>query len=56
MTKYHIFMKQSEEQWVLIEECEDDLVLADRLLQLRKDGKEYRAEKRDGFFATILDE
>ena len=53
---FQIFTKLNEESWKLVEECEDDLVLADRLLQLRKDGKEYRAEKRDGFFATILDE
>lgn len=52
--KYQIF-KSEDESWVLIEECMDDLALADRLITLRNDGEKYRAEKRDGNTAEILD-
>ena len=51
-----IWKKEDEMNWQLIEEMEDDLALADRLIQLRQDGNEYRAEKRDGGFASVLEE
>jgi hypothetical protein len=54
MKKYQIFMKKSDEEWTLIEECMDDLVLADRMIQLRSDGGEYKAEERDGNSAREL--
>lgn len=47
--------KQNGDSWELIEEMEDDLILADRMIQLRQDGNEYRAEKRDGGFASVLE-
>jgi hypothetical protein len=43
-----------DNSWELIEEMQDDLALAQRLIELRQDGNEYRAEKRDGGFATVL--
>lgn len=43
-----------DQNWELIEEMEDDLTLAQRLIDLRQDGNEYRAEKRDGGFSSIL--
>jgi len=49
-----IWKKEDEMNWKLIEEMEDDLVLADRLIQLRQDGNEYRAEKREGGFSSVL--
>lgn len=51
-----LWKKADEMNWQLIEEMEDDLALADRLIQLRQDGNEYRAEKRDGGFASVLEE
>ena len=51
---YQIF-KLDDESWALIEEMEDDLALAVRLLQLRQDGQTYRAEQRNGAMAKILD-
>lgn len=50
-----IFKKVDEMNWQLIEEMQDDLALAQRLLDLRKDGSEYRAEKKDGSVSSILD-
>ena len=47
--------KLENNSWVLIEELSDDLVLADRINQLRQDGGEYRAEKREGGFASVLE-
>lgn len=44
------------ESWELVEELQDDLALAQRLSELRLDGSEYRAEKRDGGFATVLED
>lgn len=41
--------------WMLIDELSDDLALAQRMSELREDGGEYRAEKRDGGFATVLE-
>lgn len=46
--------KMSGDAWELVEELQDDLALAQRLSELRQDGNEYRAEKRDDFGATIL--
>jgi len=36
--------KFESDMWVLIEEMQDDLALAQRLAELRQDGFEYRAE------------
>lgn len=47
--------KLENNSWVLIEELSDDLALADRINQLRQDGGEYRAEKREGGFASVLE-
>lgn len=46
--------KLSHEAWELVDELQDDLALAQRLSELRLDGSEYRAEMRDGGFATVL--
>ena len=46
---------QEDDSWILIEELQDDLVLADRLSQLRMDDEIYRAEAKDGFISKILD-
>jgi hypothetical protein len=48
--------KLNGDGWELVEELQDDLALAQRLSDLRSDGKEYRAEKRDGGFASVLEE
>ncbi len=56
MKKYQIFKMEEDDSWALIEECLDDLVLADRLIMLRQDGKTYRAEQREGNFSLILDQ
>ena len=45
----------NNDSWEYVEEMEDDLALAARMIELRLDGKEYRAEKRDGGFATVLE-
>lgn len=50
-----IWKKLDEQDWILIEEMEDDLVLVDRMIQLRQDGNEYRAEKRDGSLSSVLE-
>jgi hypothetical protein len=54
---YQIFKKvvDENEYWTLVEEMQDDLVLAQRLLELRQDGNEYVAEKRDGCFSSVLE-
>lgn len=49
-------LKSELNSWELVEELSDDLVLAQRLNELRTDGGEYRAEKRDGGFATVLED
>lgn len=51
-----IFKKvvDENEYWTLVEEMQDDLTLAQRLLELRQDGNEYIAEKRDGYFSSVL--
>ena len=46
--------KLDGDSWELVEEMQDDLALAQRLSELRLDGSEYRAEKRDGGFAAVL--
>jgi hypothetical protein len=45
--------KMTGDAWELVEELQGDLV--QRLAELRADGNEYRAEKRDDFGATILE-
>ena len=47
--------KLENNSWQLIEEMQDDLALAQRIGELRQDGGEYRAEKRDGGFASVLE-
>jgi len=47
--------KLNNDSWELIEEMQDDLALAQRINELRQDGGEYRAEKRDGGFSSILE-
>jgi hypothetical protein len=53
---FSIWKKVSDESWELVEEMMDDLALAQRLSELRTDGSEYRAEKRDGSSASVLEE
>lgn len=48
--------KLVNESWEIVEELQDDLALIQRLIELRQDGNEYRAEKRVGGFATVLEE
>ena len=50
-----IWKKINEDSWQLVEEMTDDLALAQRMIELRQDGNEYRAEKRNGGFASILE-
>lgn len=52
---FSIWKKVSMESWELIEEMQDDLALAQRLSELRVDGYEYRAERRDGASASVLE-
>lgn len=52
---FSIWKKVSEESWELVEEMQDDLALAQRLSDLRLDGSEYRAEKKDSFGSQILE-
>lgn len=47
--------KKDNENWILIEELEDDLALAGRLFELRQGLDEYRAEKREGTTSSILE-
>jgi hypothetical protein len=42
------------DSWEFVEEMEDDSTLITRMNDLRIDGNEYRAENRDGGFATVL--
>ena len=49
-----IFKKTEDESYQLIEEMQDDLALAQRLIDLRMDGSEYRAEKKEGSVSTVL--
>lgn len=50
-----IWKKIDDENWEFVEEMEDDLALAQRMIDLRLDGEEYKAEKRDGGFASVLE-
>jgi hypothetical protein len=43
------------DSWEIVEEMEDDLALAQRLIELRQDGNIYRAEKRTGGFSSVLE-
>jgi len=47
--------KLIDESWQIVEEMQNDLTLVQRLSELRQDGNEYRAEKRIGGFATVLE-
>lgn len=53
---FTVWKQISPDSWELVEEMSDDLALAQRLSELRADGEEYRAEKRDGGFATVLED
>ena len=44
-----------ETDWEFVEQMSDDLTLTQRLIELRLDGNQYRAEKQDGSFSTILE-
>lgn len=48
--------KLSNEAWELVEELQDDLALAQRLLELRADGQEYRAESKTFAGSQILED
>lgn len=50
-----LWKKDQDENWLLVEEMQDDLALAQRLIDLRKDGFEYRAEKKTENGSCILD-
>lgn len=54
---YQIFKKvvDQNEYWTLVEEMQDDLALVQRIAELRLDGSEYVAEKRDGCFSSVLE-
>ena len=47
--------KMVNDAWELVEEMQDDLALAQRLADLRLDGNEYRAEMKNDFGSTILE-
>ena len=51
---FSIWMKVSEDSGEYVEDCIEESAVYPRLEQLRLDGNEYRAEKRDGGFATVL--
>jgi hypothetical protein len=50
-----IWVKRNENLWELVEELQDDLALAQRIVDLRMDGSDYRAEKVTELSSTILD-
>lgn len=50
-----IIKKIDENMWQVLEEVQDESLLTQRLLDLRQDGGEYKAEKRDGSMSSILD-
>ena len=52
---FTVWKQISTDSWELVEELSDDLALSERINELRADGGEYRAEKRDGGFATVLE-
>lgn len=47
--------KKVGESWELVEELQDDLALAARINELRSDGGEYQAEKKNELGSQILD-
>jgi hypothetical protein len=51
---FSIWKKVSDESWEYVEDCIEESALYPRLEELRLDGNEYRAEKRDGGFSTVL--
>ena len=50
-----IWRKLDEQTAELVEAMEDNLPLAQRLLELRKDGKIYHAEKHEKGMTVLLD-
>ena len=50
-----IWKKISEDSWEIVEDIQDENILTQRLSDLRQDGNEYRAEKRNGGFASVLE-
>jgi hypothetical protein len=52
---FSIWKKVSEESWEYVEDCIEESAVYPRLEQLRLDGNEYRAEKRDGGFSAVLE-
>ena len=54
MTTFTIW-KMVDDFWELVEEVSSESELAQRLTDLRLDGNQYRAEKRDSFGSTILE-
>lgn len=51
-----IWVKKDENTWELVEELQDDLALAQRLIELRKDGlKVVRVERKNSLGSEILD-
>jgi hypothetical protein len=51
---FTIWKKVSDESWEYVEDCSEESAVYPRLEQLRLDGNEYRAEKRDGGFSSVL--
>lgn len=51
-----IWKKVSNDSWELVEELQDDLALAQRLIDLRVDNEEIRAEKRNELCSEVLSE
>lgn len=51
---FTIWKKVSDESWEYLEDCTEESAVYPRLEELRLDGNEYRAEKRNGGFATVL--
>jgi hypothetical protein len=52
---FTIWKKVSDESWEFVEEIQDYLAIPQRLIDLRLDGNEYRVEKKDGGFSTVLE-
>lgn len=50
-----VWKKVSDVSWELVEEMADELLLAQRLEELRVDGSEYRAERKLPVGSCILD-
>lgn len=50
-----IWKQVTPESWELVEELQDDLALAQRILELRAQGEQARAEKKNELGSEILD-